>query len=523
MKLAHYILCRTLNHEMKNTQNKKIFLTCFIGLVTTSFGFILRAITLPEWGDEFNLTNTQVGEIAGVGLWPFAISIVLFSLVIDKVGYKTALIFAVICHILSATFTFLANGYIILYIATFIMALGNGAIEAAINPVVASMYPKEKTKWMNILHAGWPVGLVLAGILAIFLGTETGWRLKIMLVLIPALTYGIMCLPLTFPKNERIKAGVSYIKMLKEVGIGGALIIVALIIFQLGEVFHWHWGINLSITVFIVSVFGFFVRTIGQPVFIILLLIMIPLATTELGTDSWITDLMTTEMSLLGINAGWILVYTSTIMALLRLFAGRFIHRISPLGLLVSCSAIAAIGLYLLSGSSGLMIFVAATIFGVGKTFFWPTMLGIVGERFPKGGALTLNITGGVGMIGAGVIGAAVLGFIQDKKIDQNLLEYDGFNKTSLHVAYVIQEKQSLFGDYKALDFATLSNAPTEDQNIINKVEEIAKKDALKIIATIPVGMMICYLLLLVYFKKQGGYEAVVLTENLNENQQRNE
>ena len=93
---------------MDTSQNKKIFLTCFIGLVTTSFGFILRAITLPDWGAELKLTNTQIGEIAGVGLWPFAISIVLFSLVIDKIGYKTALIFAVICHISSAILTFFA-------------------------------------------------------------------------------------------------------------------------------------------------------------------------------------------------------------------------------------------------------------------------------------------------------------------------------------------------------------------------------------------------------------------------------
>ena len=241
---------------------------------------------------------------------------------------------------------------------------------------------------------------------------------------------------------------------------------------------------------------------------------MVPLATTELGTDSWITDLMTAEMTQLGIDAGWILVYTSAIMAVLRLFAGEFIHKISPLGLLVVCSAIAAVGLYLLSESNGIMIFVAATIFALGKTFFWPTMLGIVGERFPKGGALTLNITGGVGMIGAGIVGAAILGFIQDKKIDQNLLEHDRANNTQLHTTYITQEKRSLFGEYKALDFSLLSDASDVEKNTIDGVQEIAKKDALKIIAAIPVGMMICYLLLMAYFKRQGGYSAVLLNDN---------
>ena len=146
---------------------------------------------------------------------------------------------------------------------------------------------------------------------------------------------------------------------------------------------------------------------------------MIPLATTELGTDSWITDLMTPAMNQLGLQAGWVLVYTSAIMFVLRFFAGPIVHKVSPLGLLAICSGIAAVGLYMLSLSTGAMILVAATIYGLGKTFFWPTMLGVVAERFPKGGALTLNITGGLGMIAAGVIGAGILGFIQDKSVER--------------------------------------------------------------------------------------------------------
>ena len=88
----------------------KLFYRCFVALVTTSFGFILRAIVLPEWGKQFNLTQTQLGEISGVGLWPFAISIVIFSLTVDKIGYKTSMVFAFICHITSAVFTIFAMG-----------------------------------------------------------------------------------------------------------------------------------------------------------------------------------------------------------------------------------------------------------------------------------------------------------------------------------------------------------------------------------------------------------------------------
>lgn len=501
----------TSSTQSASGQDMKLFWACFIGLSTTSFGFILRALTLPQWGNEFNLTNTQIGEIAGVGLWPFAISIVLFSLVVDRVGYRNAMIFAFVCHLLSAGLTLFATGYWSLYIATFIMAIGNGTVEAVVNPVVTTLFSKEKTKWLNILHAGWPTGLVVAGLMALSLGEDTSWKIKMILILIPTLIYGFMMWARRFPVNERVRAGVSYIEMLKEVGVGGIAVVTALVVFQIGSIFEWSSIISLIITLIIVILFGVYVKTFGQPIFVLLIVLMIPLATTELGTDSWISDLMAPEMKTIGLQAGWILVYTSAIMAFLRLFAGRIVHQISPLGLLAISSIIAGIGLLLLSMSSGVMILVAATLFALGKTFFWPTMLGVVSERFPKGGALTLNITGGVGMIAAGVIGAVILGFVQDKQIDSNLSKYDQQNHSSLHDTYATDHKSSLFGEYQAINSSKLTEGSPEDQNIVTSIREGAKKEALKTVAIFPVIMLMTYLFLIFYFRSKGGYKAIAL------------
>ena len=491
--------------------DRMLFLTCFIALVTTSFGFILRAIVLPEWGVQFNLTQTQLGEISGVGLWPFAISIVIFSLAVDKIGYKTSLGFAFVCHITSVVLTIFADGYSMLYLATFIGALGNGIVEAVINPVVATMYSKNKTKWLNALHAGWPGGLVLGGIIALLMGADVKWEYKIALTLLPTLVYGLMLIGRKFPLNERVQAGVSYKEMLQEVGAIGALMIVSLIIFQLGAVFSWSVWFNITVIGLITLVFGLYTKSLGQPLFLVLLLIMIPLAITELGTDSWITDLMTPAMADIGIQAGWVLVYTSAIMFVLRFFAGPIVHKVSPLGLLAICSMIAAAGLFLLSRSSGVMILAAATIYGLGKTFFWPTMLGVVAERFPKGGALTLNITGGLGMIAAGVIGAGILGFIQDSSIEKGIKMYDATNNTSLSNNYVTVEKTSVFGDYRAIDQQKISAASANELATITSVQQNAKKEALQNIVIFPVIMFISYMALILYFKRKGGYHAVVL------------
>jgi MFS family permease len=494
--------------EMMPRQTSWLFWTCFIALIATSFGFIIRAQIIGDLGVHFNLSETQKGEILGVGLWPFALSIILFSLVIDKIGYGRSLAFAFICHVLSAIITIFATGYQMLYWGTFILALGNGAVEAVINPVVATIYPKDKTKWLNILHAGWPGGLVLGGLLALIMGPGADWRWKVGLIFIPAAFYGVMTFRAKFPVQERVKAGVPYKTMLQEVGIIGAAIVVVIMIAEIGRIFGWTLTLKVVVAAVLIIGYGFYVRSFGRPLFILLLLIMLPLATTELGTDSWITELVTPVMAELGLQAGWILVYTALIMMILRFFAGPIVHRLSPLGLLAVCSAIAIVGLITLSKATGIMIFVAATIYALGKTFFWPTMLGIAAERFPKGGALTLNAIGGMGMLSVGVIGAVFLGNIQDKQIDRELFQQN----PSVHEKVVAEEKSSVFGTYSPLDQEKIGSLGSDEKLVVETIKASAKKNALLTVAIFPAIMLVCYLILILYFRSKGGYKAEELT-----------
>ncbi|HMP16535.1 MAG TPA: MFS transporter, partial [Gemmatales bacterium] len=248
-----------------NNGNMRLFVACFIALIATSFGFIIRALTMDTWAAEFGFSETQKGEIFGVGLWPFAISIVLFSLIIDKIGYGKAMLFAFVCHLASIGITIYAykfkpaegvagaeaealrsSAYWTLYFANFIVALANGTVEAVINPVVATMFSREKTKWLNILHAGWPGGLVLAGVLVIALKTYAPdlqlipdaptWCTRVAILAIPVLRYGLLLLGCKFPVNERVAAGVSFRDMLKEVGFLGALVVTSLIVFEVTRV-----------------------------------------------------------------------------------------------------------------------------------------------------------------------------------------------------------------------------------------------------------------------------------------------
>jgi MFS family permease len=506
------------------THARRLFLGCFMALVATAFGFAVRGAVLKDWGLQFHLTEEQKGIIQGVGLYPFAISIILFSLIVDRIGYGTAMGIAFCGHLISTLLTIFAPNFGVLYFATFLYALSNGTVEAVINPVVATIYKNNKTHWLNVLHAGWPGGLALAGLLAIGV-TLAGdnlqlpgdiWQWKMAVLLLPILIYGILLAGLRFPTQERVEAGVSFREMLAEFGWGSAYIVSFLIIMgasQILKVLHIQpIAVEYALLLAIIPTvpFAAWIRSFGRPMFVFLMLVMFLLATTELGTDGWIQDIMGSVLK--NETSGTLFfVYTAVIMFVLRFFAGPIVHRISPLGLLAACSAIAAGGLLWLGNAGGsiAMLFLAATFYGIGKTFFWPTTLGVVSEQYPRGGALLLNAISGVGMIAVGTIGGPAIGTLQD--IDYNRAVAQA--APALH-AQVASAQEGLFSDYQAVDKTKFRQAGAADSQLaeLTELESTVKQNALTKIASLPMIMCVCYLLLIGYFRSRGGYRAEVLT-----------
>ena len=490
--------------------------------------FIIRVFLINDgnlWPSEFGFDKVTGGELFGAGIWPFAISIILFSLIIDRVGYKFAMFFSYACYAVFGAMALMAysivNGdvsdvalaqaqaYKYLYWGSVILGLGNGTVEAFINPVVATLFKDEKSKWLNILHAGWPCGLVLGGVLAIALSgvVANDWRILIGIMFVPATVYLVMLAKVKFPVNERVAAGSSYREMLAEFGTAGAFIAFYLIFAQLGQVFALSGLVTWALIGISVVAYGIYSRSFGNPLLLVLVVIMMPLATTELGTDGWISALMEKPMHAAGWSPTWVLVYTSAIMMVLRFNAGPVISKFGPLGLLALCSSLAIVGLSLLSIAVGVaFIFFSATIYGVAKTYFWPTMLGVVAEQTPKGGALTLNAIAGIGMLTVGILGGPFIGFLQESSVTSAI-------KEELPAVYedVTQENDYLLGHYSALDATAVSALPESVQAQTNEIVERETQGALAKMAIFPAFMLTCYIGLILYFKSKGGYKPKVL------------
>lgn len=498
---------------MAGSTRKGLFAASFAAVTATSFCFVLRALVVDDWGRDFALNETQKGELLGVGLWPFAVSIVMLSLVIDRIGFRRSLWLAGAAHLVGITVLFLADGYWMLYCGTFIMALGNGAVEAAVNPLIATIYPEDRATWLNRLHAAWPGGMVVGGLLAIFLGPQVEWRWKIALMLLPVAIYFLLCLKRQFPVSGRAAAGVSYREMLGDAGAMSAVVIIGLIMLEIGRVFDLSTAtVCLSIAI-LTAIYFFASRSFGRPLYLILVLIMVPVAITELSTDGWIVSLMSTELDRLGLQPGWLLVYTAGIVFASRLYAGVVIHRLSALGTLAAASAVTALGLFAMSMSHGLSLLVAATIYGIGKSFFWGTSLAVASDQFPKGGAVSINVLAGAGMLAAGILGSVFLGTLQDQATWRNLEDHDRKVGSSLVSEYLSERRQSLLGAYRPLDPVKIKSASQGDSVIIKSAEINGKRSALSSVAILPVFLTVIYLVLAMWFRSRGGYHPVYLAK----------
>src|SRR5882724_6704509 len=513
---------------MNNRHDKILFWGCFIALITTSYAFISRIILCGgQFVTDFGLDKVAVGELVGAGIWPFGVSIIIFSLFIDRIGYKVAMIFSFVCYLIYSAMAFAAystihgvapealhdaqaKGHHLIYVGSIILALGNGSVEAYINPIVTTLFSKDKTKWLNRLHAGWPGGLVIGGLCTIALAGNSDWRITLGIILVPAIVFFLILISLQFPKSEREQAGVGYVDMLKELGAFGALVGFGLIFAQLGQVFGWSPAVVWTLTGIVVVAFAAVTKSFGRPLLAFLIIIMMPQAITELGTDGWISSLMEGPMTAAGHNAAWVLVYTSALMVVLRTCAGPIVHKLSPLGLLATCSLLAILGLTALSktSSAGLgAIFAAATLYGVGKTFFWPTILGVTSEQCPKGGALTLNTVGGIGMIAVGILGTPFIGYLQESTATKRLQA-----ENPAVYQMVTKESDYLLGKYQAIDPDKAAAVTTDEGKAALKSANTAGQfSALGKMASFPAFMLCCYLGLILYFKSKGGYKAVNL------------
>lgn len=354
----------------QSIRRNKLFVSSCLALLVTSLSFGIRAGMIDTLGHQFLLDKQQLASIVATAFWGFPIAVVVGGIIVDAIGIKRLLSIAFALHLIGIMLTIFASGFWTLYISTLFIGLANGTVEAACNPLVATLYPENKTTRLNYFHLWFPGGIVL-GTLIVMLFNKLGlsWQIQVGVMIIPTLVYGYEFLKLKVPVTERVASGVSS---------------------------------------------GEMVKSIFSPLFIFMFICMFGTAITELYTNQWTDVLFKTATD----NSLLILTFVAAMQVLGRAFASPLVHRLAPQGVLLGSAFLSAIGIYLLIHLHGTAIFGAAIVFGIGVAFFWPCMIGFVSEYIPKSGALGLNLMGGAGMFAV-----SVYTWIMGRKFDSIMLQ----------------------------------------------------------------------------------------------------
>jgi MFS family permease len=503
-----------------------------MAILAAGVGFAIRGGIFDNWGKDFGFTGAQLGAIGGAGFSGFCFGIIFGGLIVDKIGYGKLVALALICHILSAFVTFgassPANAYNFLFWGMFIFAYANGTLEAVANPLVATLFPENRTHYLNILHASWPAGMVLGSVAGWVLDDkmQIGWKTQLALYLVPTVLYAIMFMGQKFPKSEAAEKGASFVSMLKPVGILGAIVACYLLANFFGDiakalspdnakVIGYAIGGILLIAVAVITKFS-----MGSFILFVLFITHALVGAVELGTDGWIQNitgnLFTSE------QGKYLFIWTSAIMFGLR-FCAHWIETklgLSPIGILVVSALLAFGGLQLASGMNSFYVALFALgIYALGKTFFWPTMLAVVGDRFPRSGAVAMSIMGGIGMLSAGLIGGPGLGYAKDRFTGEALQAsapavYEA-NKAKDPTPFLFLAPATAVAGDKVEAAKKAGDKGTADQKAIVAANQAGDRATLKADSFIPLTMAAIYLLLLLYFKSIGGYRALKIEEQV--------
>lgn len=516
----------TLSNQPIAPNAKRLLFAGFFAILTAGVGFAIRGGILNNWAAQYHFSATQNGEISGAGLTGFCFGIIIGGLVADAIGYGWLVAAAFSLHAVSAVISLAVPGeasnqtaYTFLYWGSFIFAVANGTLEAVANPLVATLFPHNRTHYLNVLHASWPAGLILGAFLGWLLGDKfgVGWKGQLGLFLVSTVIYGLLFLGQRMPKSEAAEKGLSFAEMFRDVGILGAIVVCFLLSLFLHGALNLSNGMAYAIAGVLLIAAAVVTRfSIGAWLLFILFVVHALVGAVELGTDNWMQNI---TGNLFGNEQGkWLFMYASALMFLLR-FCAHFIETkvgLSPIGILLICAVLAFVGLNLISVASTFAIaLVAVGVYALGKTFFWPTMLAVASDRFPRTGAIAISIMGGIGMMSAGMIGAPGLGYAKDRFTADNL-------RNSHDIVYqsAKADKPSSFlifpsvtgVDGKKLEDAKAANAKgtaTPDQKLLVEASQKGDRMTLKADAFIPAVMAAVYLLLFLYFKSIGGYKTI--------------
>jgi MFS family permease len=347
--------------------NRLFYASCF-ALITTAFSFSIRAGILTQLGTELQLDPVQLGTINSMWFLGFPVSMILGGIFYSQMGPKLIMQIAFVAHAIGILTTIYAGSYNVLLISTLLIGIANGCTEAACNPMIADSYTGNAFhSKLNKFHMWFPGGIVLGSLISKYMtDAHLPWQAQIWVILIPAVIYAYLFYGQTFPQAKAASSS--------------------------------------ALTSF---------KAMLNPLYLFMAACMSLTAISEFGPQQWVGPILAKA----GASPMLILALVTGLMAVGRYFAGPLVEKLNTAGVLLGSAIFGVLGIYMLSTMSGSMLYVAAVFYALGICYFWPNMLGYIGQNLPETGALGLSIMGGIGMFSSSIFQPIIGGWIKDNKV----------------------------------------------------------------------------------------------------------
>ena len=174
------------------TRGRKAFKAAFAGYSLDAFDLIILTLTLAAIGSTFDVGKGATGALATVTLSASAVGGILGGVLSDRIGRAKTLMLTVGVYSVFTFLSGLASSYEMLLVFRVFQGIGFGGEWAVGATLVAELIkPEARGKALGVIQSAWAVGWAMAvvayTIVFSLVSDEQGWRILMMLGILPAL------------------------------------------------------------------------------------------------------------------------------------------------------------------------------------------------------------------------------------------------------------------------------------------------------------------------------------------------
>lgn len=182
--------------------NKKLLGIAGLGWMFDAMDVGMLSFIIAALKVDWDLTVGQMGWIGSINSIGMAVGAFLFGLLADRIGRKHVFIITLLLFSLGSGAAAFTTSFSIFLILRFLIGMGLGGELPVASTLVSESVPTEKRgRIVVLLESFWAIGWLIAAIISYFVIPHFGWKIALLISVIPA--FYALYLRLHLPDSDR--------------------------------------------------------------------------------------------------------------------------------------------------------------------------------------------------------------------------------------------------------------------------------------------------------------------------------